>query len=89
MVEFVIIRTLGPRRDYCQITNGLLHTTKFDLGQEFPHLVRRYKSRAAAKGVITRILKKYPSGQEGCITDFGVEPWTLKTSPSPSVTAST
>lgn len=73
MSEYILIRTLGSRQDFCQLKDGYLHTTNLQLGREYPHLVRSYKTQAVAKGIITRILKKYSFGQQGTIEDYRVE----------------
>lgn len=46
---------------FCYIINGILNQTAVDLAEKYPHLVRRWKTAAAAKGVLTRILKAYPN----------------------------
>lgn len=78
-MAYAIIRHLGSRVDYCKIEDGILHLTDRQLGDEYPHLVKAWKTKAAAKGVLTRILNKYAACEKpdlyGCITDFTIIPY--------------
>ena len=43
-------------RDYVYINGGIINLTKVDLAQEYPRLIRKWKTKAAARSIRTRIL---------------------------------
>lgn len=71
-MAYAIMRKLGSREDYCYIKNGVLNLTQKSLADDYPHLIRTWPTKAAAKGVRTRILNKYHGGMYGCVTDFSI-----------------
>lgn len=72
-MSFAIMRRRGSRASFCRLGGGVLHMTDEKLGNEYPHLIRTWKTRAAAKGVITRIIRRYePPSEFGVITDYSI-----------------
>ena len=43
-------------RDYVYIRGGIINLTKVDLANDYPHLIRKWKTKATARSILTRIL---------------------------------
>jgi hypothetical protein len=71
-MTYVIKGKTALRNDFVRLTDGIAHFTDEQLGRDYPHLVKHYKTRAAAQGTLTRILRKYSDNNTLANYDFSI-----------------